>query len=215
MKCRHAHLQAHQYYPLGNWGRWLGWADLQNHGVVQPALLSIVGKASRSLEEGVFRRVTGSVMVLKALALNLFTLQNYFVKIIHLQPVGEFAQSERIAVEFYGVISDLYCCQWQVKWAQHSTDWCSGVCISWVRCFAFHVQKCSWCTQPVNNHVCKILMNIQWNSLNWCCCLYTAIWIHGKDETLADVSGSLPHPGCLALYWRSLCGPHIHSSWSC
>lgn len=79
--------------------------------MVQPAVFSIVGKASRSLEEGMFRRVTGSVMVLKALALNLFTLQNYFVKIIHLQPVGEFAQSEGIAVEFYGVISDLYCCQ--------------------------------------------------------------------------------------------------------
>lgn len=58
-----------------------------------------------------FRRVTGSVIVLKALALNLFTLQNYFVKIIHLQPVGEFAQSGGIAIEFYGVISDLYCCQ--------------------------------------------------------------------------------------------------------
>lgn len=84
---------------------------MQNQGVVQPGLFSIVGTASRSIEEAVFRRVTGRVIVLKALALNLSTLQNYFVKIIHLQPVGEFAQSNGIAVEFYGVISDLYCCQ--------------------------------------------------------------------------------------------------------
>ena len=56
-----------------------------------------------------FRRVTGKVIVLKALALNLFTLQNYFVKIIRLQLVGELAKSEGIAVELYGVISDLYC----------------------------------------------------------------------------------------------------------
>lgn len=58
-----------------------------------------------------FRRVTGGVVVLKALPLNLSTSQNYFVKIIHLQAVGELAESEGIAVEFYGVISDLYCCQ--------------------------------------------------------------------------------------------------------
>lgn len=58
-----------------------------------------------------FRRVTGIIIVLKALALNLFTLQNYLVKIIYLQLVGELARSEGIAVGFYGVISDLYCCQ--------------------------------------------------------------------------------------------------------
>lgn len=78
---------------------------------MQPGLFSIVGTASRSIAEGVLRRVTGRVIVLKALPLNLSTLQNYFVKIIHLQPVGEFAESEGIAVDFYGVISDLYCCQ--------------------------------------------------------------------------------------------------------
>ena len=168
--------------------------------------------ASGSLEEYVFRRVTGIVIVLKALALNLFTLQNYVVKMIHLQLVGELAKSEGIAIEFYGVISDLYCCQWQVKWAQYSTDWCSGACISWVCCSALRVQKRSWCTKPVNNHVCKILMNIQWNSYNWWCCHYTAMWIHGNDETLLDVSGNLPQPGCPAPDWRSLCGPYTRSS---
>lgn len=68
------------------------------------------------------RGVTGTETVLKALALNLFTLQNYSGKIIYLQLVGELAKAEGIAAEFYGVISDLYCCQRQVKRAQYSTD---------------------------------------------------------------------------------------------
>lgn len=59
-----------------------------------------MGTASRSIEEGVFRRVTGRVIVLKALALNLSPLQNYFVKIIHLQPVGEFAPSKGLLLSF-------------------------------------------------------------------------------------------------------------------
>lgn len=58
-----------------------------------------------------FGRVTGIVIVLKALALNVSTLENYMIKIIHLQLVGELAKSEGIAAEFYGVISDLYCHQ--------------------------------------------------------------------------------------------------------
>lgn len=88
----------------------------------------------------------GVVIVLKALALNLFSWQNCFVKIMHLQLAGELAKLEEVATEFYGVISDLYCFQWQVKWAQHSTDWCSGACISWVCCSVLHGQKRSLST---------------------------------------------------------------------
>lgn len=146
--------------------------------MVQPGLFSIV-YSQQVLRGGyVFRRVTGIVIVLKALALNVSTLENYMIKIIHLQLVGELAKSEGIAAEFYGVISDLYCHQWQVKWAQHSTAWCSGACVSWVCC----------------NHVYKILMNILWNADNWWCCHCTAIWAPGNDETLVDVSGILPQP---------------------
>lgn len=83
---------------------------MHDERVAQPGLFSITCTASSSSEGYVFRRVTGIVIVRKAPALNLFALQNYLVKIIHLQLVGELARSEGIAVEFYGVISDLYCC---------------------------------------------------------------------------------------------------------